>query len=116
MIVTGEIEVYSREECLIIDLVFDGQTFFLVESSSEEAEQCQSRAIVVRVDCTFICANRRRRDRARSSADLFAQIRALQFFMDPLEGEEVKRLVLLDWTTNRSAVLTTIKTFERFAV
>src|SRR6185369_8406110 len=111
-----QIEVYSREECLIINFVLDRQSFFLIEPGSEKAEQRQPRAIVVSVDRGFIRADRRRRNGARRRPELFAQIRAVQFFPNAFEGEEVKRLVFLDWTTNRSAVLFTIKTVERSAV
>ena len=93
--------------------MFDRQSFFLIPSSPDEIDQGQSCAVVITVDCGFVCENRRRRNPARRITDLFAQVRALQFFTNAFKGEEEKRFVLLDWTTNRRAILFTIKTFKR---
>src|SRR5215216_102352 len=116
MVCIVEIEVYSREECLVIDLVLDGQTFFLIATCPEETDQRQPLTIFVRVDCSFVRENRRRRDRTRRIADRFTQICAVQVFPNPLKRKEVERLVFLEWSTNRCAVLLAIKSLERSAV
>src|SRR5215216_6954159 len=110
MVCIVEVEVYSREECLVIDLVLDRQTFFLIAACPEETDQGQSLAIFISVDCSFIRENRRCRNRTRRSADWLTQICALQLFPNALKSQEVKRFVFLEWTTNRCAVLLTIKT------
>ncbi len=96
--------------------MLNGQSFFLIARGPEETDQRQSLAIFVSVDCSFICENRRRCDRTGRVSDLLTQVRAVKIFANALEGEEVKRLVFLEWTTNGRAVLLAMKAIERFAV
>ncbi len=111
-----KIEVDFREERLVVDLVLDRQSFFLIARRAEEIDQSEPLAIVVAVDQCFVREDCWRRYRARRGADRFAQIGALQVLANAFECEKVKSLVSLEWTTDRGAVLFAMKIFEWLAV
>src|ERR1044072_5209331 len=93
-----------------------GKTFFLAAGRTHEIDQSQTLAIGIGVDYAFIGSNRRRRNRAGSVANLRAQIWSSEVLANAFKRKKVKGLVLLDWSTNCSTKLFTMKVSERTSI
>ena len=110
-----DLEAALREERLVVDLVFDRQSFFLIARGAHEIEQRETLAVFAAVDQRFVSDDRRVGNRARR-ADRFAEVRARQVFVDAFEREEEKGAILFDRTADREAILLAMEVLERLAV
>ena len=100
---------------MIVDLVLDRKSFFLVARYAEEVDEGESLAVVAAVDQSLVGDDCRRGNRTGCS-DWLAQVCALQIFTNAFKCDKVKGFVFAEWTTDRGAVLFAMKIRQRLSI
>ena len=116
MVGAVQLPISLSQQRIVLDGMFDWETFLLVYARLHEIDQGQSLAIKVGVNDRLVGLNRRRRHGAGCWSDGIAQICAREIFANAFKSQEEKRFVTTNGTTDRAAELFAMKIFQLFPI